>query len=251
MSTAPEVWLRGPLAGFSAQALPAAHSLRQTAEEVERAARRPAPLTPAQLWARPAGVASAGYHLAHLAGSTERLLTYAAGRALDAAQTDALAAEEALLVEGVAPEDRPGSTRWWAARWRRWRGPRRAVRDTPPALYEEARHVGRARLATTVWGLLFHVAEHAQRHAGQLATTARLRGAADRGQPPRARLHPERPALRRDGDQRQRQVGHRVREHQVAERAGAAHPPVVDDAHSSPTSQNGPCSAANSSAVPL
>jgi uncharacterized damage-inducible protein DinB len=34
--------------------------------------------------------------------------------------------------------------------------------------------VGRARIPTTVWGLLFHVAEHAQRHAGQLATTARV-----------------------------------------------------------------------------
>ena len=174
MSTAPEVWLRGPLAGFSAQAMPAAHTLRQTAEEVERAARHPAPLTPAQLWARPAGIASAGYHLAHLAASTDRLLTYAAGRALDAAQTDALAAEDALLVEGVAPEDRPGLDVLVAGALAALARAEAAVRDTPPALYEEARHVGRARLATTVWGLLFHVAEHAQRHAGQLATTARV-----------------------------------------------------------------------------
>jgi uncharacterized damage-inducible protein DinB len=49
-----------------------------------------------------------------------------------------------------------------------------AARDTPPDRYAEARHVGRARVPTTVWGLLFHVAEHAQRHAGQLATTARV-----------------------------------------------------------------------------
>jgi uncharacterized damage-inducible protein DinB len=174
MSTLPEVWLRGPLAGFPPQALPVAHSLHQTAEEIERAARHPAPLTPAELWARPAGVASAGYHLAHLAGSTDRLLTYAAGRALSAAQADALAAEDALLVAGVAPGDRPGLDALVAAALAAVERAVAAARDTPPPSYAEARHVGRARLATTVWGLLFHVAEHAQRHAGQLATTARV-----------------------------------------------------------------------------
>lgn len=174
MSTPPEVWLRGPLAGFSAPAMPAAHSLRQTAEEVERAARLPAPLTPAQLWARPAGIASAGYHLAHLAGSSDRLLTYAAGRALDAAQADALAAEDALLVDGVSAEERPGLDALVAGALAALARAEAAVRDTPADSYAEVRHVGRARLATTVWGLLFHVAEHAQRHAGQLATTARV-----------------------------------------------------------------------------
>ena len=178
MSTDPEVWLRGPLPGFTPQALPAAHSLRQTAEEVERAARHPAPLTPEQLWARPGGAASAGYHLAHLAGSTDRLLTYAADHTLDADQRDALATEDALLVDGVPPEERPGLDALLAGALAAVERAVAAVRDTPSARYAEARHVGRARLPTTVWGLLFHVAEHAQRHAGQLATTARVvRGA--------------------------------------------------------------------------
>jgi hypothetical protein len=34
--------------------------------------------------------------------------------------------------------------------------------------------VGRARLPSTVFGLLFHVAEHTQRHAGQAITTAKI-----------------------------------------------------------------------------
>ena len=38
----------------------------------------------------------------------------------------------------------------------------------------EARSVGRAQLPTTVIGLLFHAAEHTQRHAGQAVTTARV-----------------------------------------------------------------------------
>jgi hypothetical protein len=37
----------------------------------------------------------------------------------------------------------------------------------------EARGVGRAQLPSTVLGLLFHAAEHTQRHVGQLTTTAK------------------------------------------------------------------------------
>jgi hypothetical protein len=36
------------------------------------------------------------------------------------------------------------------------------------------RQVGRAQLPSTVLGLLFHAAEHAQRHVGQLVTTSKV-----------------------------------------------------------------------------
>jgi hypothetical protein len=38
----------------------------------------------------------------------------------------------------------------------------------------DERHVGRARLPSTVIGLLFHGAEHTQRHAGQVATLVKM-----------------------------------------------------------------------------
>ena len=38
----------------------------------------------------------------------------------------------------------------------------------------EARFVGKARLPSTVLGLLFHAAEHASRHTGQVVTTAKV-----------------------------------------------------------------------------
>ena len=38
----------------------------------------------------------------------------------------------------------------------------------------EARGVGRLQLPSTVLGLLFHAAEHTQRHVGQIVTTARM-----------------------------------------------------------------------------
>jgi uncharacterized damage-inducible protein DinB len=56
------------------------------------------------------------------------------------------------------------------------------LRSTPEATLGEPRTVGRAALPSTVLGLLFHTAEHAQRHAGQVVTTARVvRGLAGRG----------------------------------------------------------------------
>jgi uncharacterized damage-inducible protein DinB len=38
----------------------------------------------------------------------------------------------------------------------------------------QPRGVGRAQLPSTVLGLLFHAAEHTQRHVGQLLVTVRV-----------------------------------------------------------------------------
>ena len=48
------------------------------------------------------------------------------------------------------------------------------LRRTPTSTLRERRGVGRAQLPSTVRGLLFHAAEHAQRHTGQVVTTARV-----------------------------------------------------------------------------
>src|SRR3977135_2039126 len=70
----PEVWLRGPIEGFPAELMPIAHSLLQVLEEVDSVI---GPLSFEELWARPGGAASVGFHVKHLAGSLDRLLTYA------------------------------------------------------------------------------------------------------------------------------------------------------------------------------
>lgn len=156
----PEVWLRGPVEGVPPALQPAAHALLQAREELHRAVDG---LDATRLWARPGGVAAVGYHLRHVAGVIDRLLTYADGRALDDAQRAALAAESEpgtpvadLLVAVEAAVDRA------VARYR----------TVDAATLFDARAVGRAGLPSTVAGLLFHAAEHAQRHAGQAGTTA-------------------------------------------------------------------------------
>jgi uncharacterized damage-inducible protein DinB len=47
------------------------------------------------------------------------------------------------------------------------------VRRTPAEALSTPRAVGRANLPSSVIGLLFHAAEHATRHTGQLATTVK------------------------------------------------------------------------------
>lgn len=161
----PEPWLRGPLEGYPPVLVPAAHALLQAREDVERMAEG---LPVEALWARPGGAASAGFHLRHLAGSLDRLLTYARGEALGEAQLASLAAEG-------EPGDPPETAEVLARRAVEVIG--RAleqIRATPEAELFEVRRVGRAGLPSTTIGLLFHAAEHSTRHSGQLVTTVKV-----------------------------------------------------------------------------
>src|SRR5262245_55670020 len=88
----PEAWLRGPLPDVDPYLMPAAHALVQAGEDLAQAV---AGLTAEQLWARPGGAASVGFHLRHIPGSLDRLLTYARGEVLDDAQRAAAKAESA------------------------------------------------------------------------------------------------------------------------------------------------------------
>jgi uncharacterized damage-inducible protein DinB len=141
--------------------MPAAHALGGAAEDIRAAA---ADLTPEQLWSRPGGAPSVGFHLRHVAGSLDRLLTYARGESLTDAQMAFLQAE-----------GEPGAD---AAELLR------AVDDTIAIALAQIRAtqsdllaprvVGRKKLPSTVIGLLFHAAEHTQRHTGQIVTTTRI-----------------------------------------------------------------------------
>lgn len=161
----PEVWLRGPVDGYPAQLQPVVHALLQVREEV---AQHAADLTTEQLWARPGDAGSIGFHLRHIAGATDRLLTYAKGEALSAEQI-------AWLKSEGNPGEPPATAAETVALAQA--GIDRAleqVRGTAVATLLDARSVGRAKLPTTVIGLVFHAAEHASRHAGQIATMRKV-----------------------------------------------------------------------------
>ena len=125
--------------------------------------------------------ASIGYHLRHIAGAIDRLLTYARGEGLTEAQRKTLSAEKerapetpvTTMVEGaqVAIEQALNF-----------------LRSTRREDLFEKRMVGRAQLPSSVLGLLYHVAEHTVRHTGQVIATARalhaMKGEMDYPSPP-------------------------------------------------------------------
>ena len=164
MSAAPEPWLRGPIDGIAPYLMPAAHALVQVGEDVVKATEG---LTGEKLWARPGGAASVGFHLRHIAGATERLLTYARGEALSAEQVERAKSEQG------PPRDGEDLAFLLAGVRRGIESALDELRSLPADRLLEPREVGRAKLPSSVLGLVFHAAEHAQRHTGQLIATAK------------------------------------------------------------------------------
>lgn len=162
----PHPWLRGPVEGVPRELQPVAHALIQTREEV---AAFTAGFPDALLWEGVAGLAPVGFHLKHIAGVIDRLfgqarlgtVTEEMRRAveIERAHGQPAGVTTAELVRAVdASVDRALDQ----------------LRATDPATIYDHRPVGAKKLPSTVVGLLFHAAEHAQRHCGQLLVTARV-----------------------------------------------------------------------------
>ncbi len=164
MSTAPytEPWLRGTHTDISPVARAVLHALELAADDAKRWTEG---LSDLDIQKQPFGLMSVASQLRHIAGSIDRLLTYAEGHQLSDQQLTAMKAEqsgaetcEELLARLQAAIDR-AATR---------------VRALADADLSTERRVGRKNLPTTLGGALIHVADHTQRHVGQLVTTAKL-----------------------------------------------------------------------------
>ncbi len=160
-----EVWLRGPVDGIPALLQPAAHALLQAREEIN-ALMENFPET--LLWEKPAGVASPGFHLQHIKGVIDRLLTYARGETLTAEQLSYLKQED------HAPSPSCKTSELLALLNLQVDKALAQLSATDESTLTAFRGVGRAQLPSTVLGLLMHAAEHTQRHNGQLLVTVRI-----------------------------------------------------------------------------
>ena len=159
-----EFWLSGQVTGIIPVLQPVAHAILQVRREVGQGLQDfPGSL----LWQRPAGVASIGFHLQHLAGVLDRLFTYARGEQLSTEQLNALQ-KEGKEDTGISIEEM----------FQHFNKQVEAALDqlgnTKEESVLETRYVGRKQSPSTVLGLLFHAAEHTQRHTGQLLVTARI-----------------------------------------------------------------------------
>jgi uncharacterized damage-inducible protein DinB len=157
-----EPWLRGTLTDVPAVIRAVLHTLELAREDAERWC---GDLMGVEVNARPAGLPSVAFQLRHIAGSVDRLLTYAEGKDLSEAQLATLTREaeggslpHLLLQDFGRSMERAGQR----------------VRGFVGADLESHRVVGRRRLPTTLGGLLVHIADHTQRHVGQMITTAKI-----------------------------------------------------------------------------
>jgi hypothetical protein len=137
-------------------------ALEQVLEDL---AHHTAGLTDAQVWMSPRGLTPLGFHLRHIAGSTDRLTTYLLGGQLS----------EAQLLQ-LKEEKTPGPTleQLLAEINTTLRHAQNVIQTVDPRILGAARFIGRKKIRTTVIGLAIHIGEHAQRHLGQAITTCQV-----------------------------------------------------------------------------
>lgn len=110
----------------------------------------------------PSGVQA--FQLRHIAGSVDRLWTYAVGGMLSSRQL------EFLESEASGPAERESLLDVVEETFARVTREMRMMEDID---YRDPRHVGRQRVEVPLGLLLGHIAEHTQRHTGQLITLAK------------------------------------------------------------------------------
>jgi uncharacterized damage-inducible protein DinB len=157
----PEPWLRGTLTDVPAVIGAVLHALESAREDADRWC---GDMTGVEVNARPAGLPSIAFQLRHIVGSVDRLLTYAEGRELSETQLAELAREADGAMPHVLLREFGKSLEKASQRLRGFIG----------SDLEAERFVGRKRIRSTLGGLLVHVAEHTQRHVGQMVTTAKV-----------------------------------------------------------------------------
>lgn len=158
----PEPWLRGTLTEIPAVPRAVLHALELAGEDLCRWC---GSLTDEQLHATPCGIPSVAFHLRHICGSIDRLLTYAEGRSLTDAQLACLRSElDAVTTRQSLFSELDACLKTSAAR----------IQSLAAENLDQSRTVGKKALPTTIGGLLVHVADHTQRHVGQAIVTAKI-----------------------------------------------------------------------------
>jgi uncharacterized damage-inducible protein DinB len=157
-----EPWLRGTHADIPAVGRAILHAFDLALDDITKWT---AGLSDLEVHAQPLGLPAISFHLKHIARSTDRLLTYAEGGQISPDQLALLKSEQigcetlAELLAEVETAFRNAADR---------------VRVLAAADFNTFRGVGRKQLPTSIGGALVHVADHTQRHVGQVVTTAKV-----------------------------------------------------------------------------
>jgi len=183
-SSAPyiEPWLRGTHSDIPAVGRAVLHALDLALDDLTKWTDG---LTDDEVHAQPLGLPSVAFHLRHIVGSTDRLLSYAEGKQISPEQLTVLKAEQS----GPGPSHTdPANPETLAALLAAvevaFSDAADRVRVLATADLETFRGVGRKQLPTSIGGAMVHVADHTQRHVGQVVTTAKVLKAMRANEPP-------------------------------------------------------------------
>lgn len=159
-----EYWLNGPIENISPLLQPVAHALLQSRDEIKETLTG---FSEKLIWQKPGGTASVAFHVQHIPGVIDRLFTYAKGEELNQHQLEYLSMEgkeqENIKMETLINRLDVQVDKALAQ-----------LRNTSEGSLLEHRGVGRKKIPSNVIGLLFHAAEHVQRHTGQLLVTTKV-----------------------------------------------------------------------------
>ncbi|MFM9909884.1 MAG: DinB family protein [Chitinophagaceae bacterium] len=159
-----EYWLNGPIENIPPLLQPVAHALLQSRDEIKEALNG---FSENLIWQKPGGSASVAFHVQHIPGVIDRLFTYAKGEELSQHQL------EYLSMEGKEQENIKMETLISQLDVQVDKAIEQLRYISENSLLEH-RGVGRKKIPSNVIGLLFHAAEHVQRHSGQLLVTAKV-----------------------------------------------------------------------------
>jgi uncharacterized damage-inducible protein DinB len=160
-----EPWLRGTYSDVPAAGRAVLHALDLAIDDITKWT---AGLTDAEVHLQPLGLPSVAFHLRHIARSTDRILTYAEGGQLSAEQLAVMKTEQSgkgeaeSLAELIAEVEIS------------FTNATQRIRVLATGNCDTPRGVGRKQLPTSLGGALIHVADHTQRHTGQVVTTAKV-----------------------------------------------------------------------------
>lgn len=156
-----EPWMSGTLSGLNPVIAALLYSFQHARADLDAWTKD---LSTEDLSRSVLGLAPISFHIRHIAGSVDRLLTYARGEQLSAAQMAALREESGagmsrneLLNLLDAAFERASAT----------------VRGLEPGSLGDRREIGRKRIPVPLATLLVHIAEHTQRHVGEAIVTAK------------------------------------------------------------------------------
>ena len=160
-----EPWLRGTYADVPAAGRAVLHAIDLALDDITKWTNG---LTDGEVHSQPLGLPSVAFHLRHIARSTDRILTYAEGGQLSGDQLRVLKTEQ-------NGEGEPESLASLIAELEvSFSNAADRIRVLAGGNYDTPRGVGRKQLPTSLGGALIHVADHTQRHTGQVVTTAKV-----------------------------------------------------------------------------